>query len=159
LVFSHMLWSLVHYSSLTLIPSKALSILKRIAIPMLLFDNGKKKATRTYLYKTKCFYQLLYFFQLVFPFRYLLYPNELFGPKKVPFFLACDANGKRLSTFKVRDAVSKEITINNSHFWLHFQEKQMAFQPDFILNMLITSIIIIKKQGYQSWSLRWKLSP
>jgi hypothetical protein len=40
----------------------------------------------------------------------------------------------------------KEITIN-SHFWLHFKEKQMAFNLISFWDMLITSIIIIKKQG------------
>jgi hypothetical protein len=56
----------------------------------------------------------------------------LFWTEEDSVFLACDANGKTgYATFKVRDAYQKEITINNSHF-APFQEKQMAFQPDFI---------------------------
>jgi hypothetical protein len=38
----------------------------------------------------------------------------------------------------------KEIVVNNSHFD-HFQEKQMVFQPDFILNMPIRTIITNNK--------------
>jgi hypothetical protein len=45
-----------------------------------------------------------------------------------------------------------------------FQEKQMAFQPDFIWNMLITSIIIIKNKVInpevyvESYALNGRLS-
>jgi hypothetical protein len=38
------------------------------------------------------------------------------------------------ATFRVQDAVTKkQIIVNNSRFLTPFQEKQMAFQPDFIL--------------------------
>ncbi len=38
------------------------------------------------------------------------------------------------ATFIVKDAVTqKQIVVTNSHFLTPFQEKQMAFQPDFIL--------------------------
>jgi hypothetical protein len=37
---------------------------------------------------------------------------------------------------KLKMLLLKEITINNSHFFLLISRKQMAFQPDFIWNPL-----------------------
>jgi hypothetical protein len=44
---------------------------------LLLFENGKEKAQHFNAYKTK-YYLCFIAFQLLFPFRYLCYPNELF---------------------------------------------------------------------------------
>tara|TARA_R110000850_G_scaffold126516_1_gene245297 strand:- start:56 stop:394 length:339 start_codon:yes stop_codon:yes gene_type:complete len=55
------------------------------------------------------------------------------------------------ATFKVKDALTKkEITINNSHFLTTFQEKQMAFQPDFILEYAHYLHEYYKKQGFNN---------
>jgi hypothetical protein len=132
---------------------KVLSILaKSIRIPMLLFDNGKEKQPEpTYLYKTKIlFISSFIAFQLLFPFRYLLYPTELFWTEEGFRFswrvMLMEKAG--YATFKVKDAISKkEITINNSHFLTSFQEKQMAFQPDFILEYAHYLHNYYKKQG------------
>lgn len=105
---------------------------------MTVFENGKEKHDYpTMLYKAKislisCFILL----QLVFPFRYLWYPNELFWTEEGFRFswrvMLMEKAG--YTTFIVKDAVTKkEIRVNNSHFLTKFQEKQMAFQPDFIL--------------------------
>jgi hypothetical protein len=77
---------------------------------MLLFDNGKKKQPElNYLYKTKMLFISCFIFQLVFPFRYLLYPNELFWTEEGFRFswrvMLMEKAG--YATFKVRDAVSK----------------------------------------------------
>ena len=73
--------------------------------------------------------------QLVLPFRYLLYPGELFWTEE----------GYRLSwrvmlmekmgntTFKIKDEHGNSFLVNNSDFLTPLQEKQMSFQPDFIL--------------------------
>jgi hypothetical protein len=45
-------------------------------------------------------------FQLLSPFRYICYPNELFWNEEGFALLACDADGKGYATF-VRDAVTK----------------------------------------------------
>jgi hypothetical protein len=39
-----------------------------------------------------------------------------FGPKRFPILLASYVDGKAGYTFKVKDAVTKKETINNSHF-------------------------------------------
>lgn len=118
---------------------KVLSFIgKMISTPILLFENGKEKtAAHKLLYKTKLvLISSFIVFQLVFPFRYLCYPNELFWTEEGFRFswrvMLMEKAG--YATFRVKDAVTKEvITINNSDFLSIFQEKQMAFQPDFIL--------------------------
>ena len=103
-----------------------------------LFENGNEKIEKYNLvYKTKlvvitCFLV----FQLLFPFRYLLYPNELFWTEEGFRFswrvMLMEKAG--YTEFTVTDAKTrKSIRVNNSHFLTAFQEKQMAFQPDFIL--------------------------
>lgn len=74
--------------------------------------------------------------QLLFPFRYLLYPGELFWTEEGFRFswrvMLMEKAG--YTQFIVTDpATSKTIRVNNSNFLTPFQEKQMAFQPDFIL--------------------------
>ncbi|QXP61733.1 HTTM domain-containing protein [Olleya sp. HaHaR_3_96] len=78
---------------------------------------------------------LFFVLQLLLPFRYLLYPDELFWTEE----------GYRLSwrvmlmekmgntTFKIIDKKGNSFLVNNSDFLTPLQEKQMSFQPDFIL--------------------------
>jgi hypothetical protein len=75
-------------------------------------------------------------FQILFPFRYLLYPGELFWTEEGYRFswrvMLMEKAG--YAQFYVTDAITKEKTlVNNSLFLSTFQEKQMATQPDFIL--------------------------
>jgi hypothetical protein len=107
-------------------------------INKLLFENGKEKIQQFNLvYKTKIlFISSFIAFQLLFPFRYLAYPNELFWTEEGFRFswrvMLMEKAG--YTTFKVKDSVTKEIImVNNSRFLTTFQEKQMSFQPDFIL--------------------------
>lgn len=74
--------------------------------------------------------------QLVFPFRYLLYPGELFwteeGYRLSWRVMLMEKSG--YTQFKVTDSKTKQtVYIDNSEFLTPFQEKQMSFQPDFIL--------------------------
>ena len=74
--------------------------------------------------------------QLLFPFRYLLYPGELFWTEEGFRFswrvMLMEKSG--YAQFRVVDAVTKKtVFINNEQFLTPFQEKQMSFQPDFIL--------------------------
>jgi hypothetical protein len=135
---------------------KALSFMgKLIAMPMQLFENGKeKKPDSDLLYKTKLlFISSFVVIQLLFPFRYLLYPNELFWTEEGFRFswrvMLMEKAG--YATFKVKDAISKkEITINNKDFLTPFQEKQMAFQADFILEYAHYLHDYYKKQGVKN---------
>lgn len=118
---------------------KALNFIAKIfSSSIILFENGKEKVqyfNNTYKAKV-AFISCFVAFQLLFPFRYLCYPNELFWNEEGFRFswrvMLMEKAG--YATFTVRDAVTKkEIVVNNSHFLTVFQEKQMAFQPDFIL--------------------------
>ena len=118
---------------------KVLNFIARIfASSIILFENGKEKVPNfntTYQIKI-AFISCFAAFQLLFPFRYLCYPNELFWTEEGFRFswrvMLMEKAG--YATFTVKDAIThEEIRINNSHFLTAFQEKQMAFQPDFIL--------------------------
>lgn len=83
-----------------------------------------------------CFLALFMAFQLVFPFRYLLYPDELFWTEEGFRFswrvMLMEKAG--YAQFYVTDAKTKQKkAIDTTRFLTPFQEKQMAFQPDFIL--------------------------
>lgn len=74
--------------------------------------------------------------QLAFPFRYLFYPGELFWTEEGFRFswrvMLMEKAG--YAQFIVTDPENgKQIYIKNSDFLTQFQEKQMSFQPDFIV--------------------------
>ena len=106
--------------------------------PRELFENNRmyffpnrlsQKFTQTIL--------LLFFVgQLIIPFRYLLYPGELFWTEEGYRFswrvMLMEKAG--YAQFKVVDPkTGKQFRVDNSTFLTPFQEKQMSTQPDFIL--------------------------
>ncbi|HSD13189.1 MAG TPA: HTTM domain-containing protein [Flavobacterium sp.] len=103
-----------------------------------LFENGRVKNQEFIGFeKLKVgFIAAFMVLQLLFPFRYLLYPGELFWTEEGFRFswrvMLMEKSG--YTQFKVTDAITKKtIYVNNSDFLTPFQEKQMSFQPDFIL--------------------------
>lgn len=117
------------------------------------FENGKEKMQQfTNFYKAKLtFITAFLAFQLLFPFRYLLYPKELFWTEEGFRFswrvMLMEKAG--YTQFTVIDNKTKEtIRINNSLFLTTFQEKQMSFQPDFILEYAHYLHDFYQKQGY-----------
>jgi hypothetical protein len=85
---------------------------------------------------TLAFMALFFTFQLLFPWRYLLYPGNLFWTEEGYRFawrvMLMEKAGT--ATFYVRDsATGREGVVVNSEFLNHHQEKQMAMQPDMIL--------------------------
>ncbi|WP_424962895.1 HTTM domain-containing protein [Ekhidna sp.] len=74
--------------------------------------------------------------QLLLPWRYLLYPGELFWTEEGFRFswrvMLMEKAG--YANFKIVDRTNNEtFYIDNNDFLTSFQEKQMSFQPDFIL--------------------------
>jgi hypothetical protein len=74
--------------------------------------------------------------QLLFPFRYALYQNELFWTEEGYRFswrvMLMEKMG--IATFKIVNAETGDFFyVDNNDFLTPFQEKQMSFQPDFIL--------------------------
>jgi hypothetical protein len=101
------------------------------------FDNGMQKHFRPV--KKKFILSVLGLFfliQILFPWRYLLYPGELFWTEEGFRFswrvMLMEKAG--YAQFKIVDEESgKWFYVNNSDFLTPFQEKQMSTQPDFIL--------------------------
>lgn len=102
------------------------------------FDNGKKLLQRIHTgFRIKIALLVLFFlFNLTFPFRYLLYPGEIFWTEEGYRFswrvMLMEKAG--YANFKVVNGkTGEQFYVDNSDFLTAFQEKQMATQPDFIL--------------------------
>ncbi|MGV8992484.1 MAG: HTTM domain-containing protein [Flavobacterium sp.] len=116
------------------------------------WENGKVKVVEfSHFYTSKIvFLSAFLLFQLAFPFRYLLYPQELFWTEEGFRFswrvMLMEKAG--YAEFKVTDATTrKTIHVDNSQFLTRFQEKQMSFQPDFIIQYAHHLHDYYKKQG------------
>jgi hypothetical protein len=110
------------------------------------------------LKKPKYWLILLYVgFQTLFPWRYLLYPGNLFWTEEGYRFswrvMLMEKAGT--ATFYVKDGKSgREGIVNNSDFLNPHQEKQMAFQPDMILQFAHFLGEHYQKEGLQNPEVR-----
>ena len=90
------------------------------------------KKQRLTLYMLSIFFAI----QIIFPFRYLMYPGELFWNEEGYRFSwrVMLIEKKGYTNFKIKNTVDgSSFYIKNEEFLTPFQEKQMSFQPDFIL--------------------------
>ena len=93
------------------------------------FDHPKQKLSLFII-------TIFFIFQIIFPFRYFLYPGELFWNEQGYKFSwrVMLIEKKGYSTFKIVDGKSKDsFYVMNEEFLTELQERQMSFQPDFIL--------------------------
>lgn len=95
----------------------------------------------------------LFVLQILMPWRYLLYPGELFWTEEGFRFswrvMLMEKAG--YANFKVVDGTTKKsFYVNNADFLTSFQEKQMSFQPDFILEYAHYLGDHFKKEGYKN---------
>jgi len=91
--------------------------------------------------------------QMLFPFRYFAYPGELFWNEQGYRFSwrVMLMEKKGYTTFKIKDSISqKTFYVNNADFLTSFQERQMSFQPDFILEYAHYLADHFKNQGHQN---------
>ncbi len=101
------------------------------------WDLRVKNASVSKTYKFQYFVVGIFIlFQLIFPWRYALYPGELFWTEEGYRFswrvMLMEKAG--YAQFKVKNgATGKQFLVDNTDFLSAFQEKQMSFQPDFIL--------------------------
>ncbi len=118
------------------------------------FDNGKemillpgrKKLTLGVL-------SIFFVIQLLFPWRYLLYPGELFWTEEGFRFswrvMLIEKAG--YAQFKIVDGeTGRRFYVDNSDFLTPFQEKQMATQPDFILQYAHYLADHFEKDGHEN---------
>lgn len=135
----------LHHQILNLI-SKLFSISKNA------FDNAQSYQGKKVFNQRIVLPLLSIFFiiQLCFPFRYLLYPGELFWTEEGYRFswrvMLMEKAG--YAQFKIKDPDSgSQFYIDNSNFLSPFQEKQMATQADFILEFANFLKAHYQKQG------------
>lgn len=102
------------------------------------FDNAKTYLVLNPIARKTTLGLLSLFFiaQLFIPFRYLLYPGELFWTEEGYRFswrvMLMEKAG--YANFKVMDPqTGQSFYVDNMEYLTRFQEKQMAAQPDFIL--------------------------
>ena len=96
---------------------------------------------------------VFFIIQLLFPWRYLLYPGELFWTEEGFRFswrvMLMEKAG--YAQFKVVNAeTGNRFYVDNSDFLTPFQEKQMSFQPDFILQYTHFLADHFKKDGHEN---------
>lgn len=97
-------------------------------------------------------FTLFFGFQLLFPFRYLLYPGELFWTEQGYRFswrvMLMEKAG--YAQFTVVDKNGKQEVVNNTEFLTTLQEKMMATQPDFIVQYAHILKDYYSRHGFQS---------
>jgi hypothetical protein len=96
-------------------------------------------------------------FQLIFPFRYLLYKGNLFWTEEGYRFswrvMLMEKAGT--ATFYVKDKASgREGVVDNAEFLNPHQEKQMAMQPDMILQFAHFLAKHYEQKGVENPSVR-----
>ena len=118
---------------------KILGFISRVLkIDSSIFNTKKKKPVVSTI-QTSIFQVVIVVFfviQLLFPWRYTLYPGELFWTEQGYRFswrvMLMEKTG--YAQFKIVDPKTKKwFYVDNTNFLTPFQEKQMSFQPDFIL--------------------------
>ena len=96
---------------------------------------------------------IFFVLQIIVPFRYVLYPGELFWNEQGYRFswrvMLKETVG--YTTFKIVDGKNgKYFYVNNDDYLTPFQEKQMSFQPDFILEYANYLGDLYKSEGHQN---------
>ncbi|MDG5493003.1 HTTM domain-containing protein [Psychroserpens sp. SPM9] len=135
---------------------KIITLIKRLLSPFrsqLKTPQPQEIYPFTYLKPIKTILIVFFVFQLLIPFRYLLYPNELFWTEEGYRFswrvMLMEKAG--LTTFKIANAETGHyFYVDNTDFLTPFQEKQMNFQPDFILEYAHFLGDHFKSQGHEN---------
>ena len=130
-----------------------------------LFKNKELKRGQQIIYNPPVFYKkvitpalFIYFiFQVVFPWRYVLYPGNIFWTEQGYRFgwRVMLMEKASTATFYVKDTkTGREGEVFNSHFLNDHQEKQMAMQPDMILQYARYLKQYYKTQGVREPEVR-----
>tara|TARA_B100000989_G_scaffold42355_1_gene26951 strand:- start:625 stop:1980 length:1356 start_codon:yes stop_codon:yes gene_type:complete len=129
-------------------------ILDRLFYPFKRFSQEIKKIELYKFKRTKIIQIIIVIFfsiQILFPFRYFLYPGELFWKEQGYRFSwrVMLIEKKGFTEFKIVDGkTSESFYVINSDFLTEFQERQMSFQPDFIIEYAHYLGDYFNKNGY-----------
>jgi len=132
--------------------TKILNVLKRV-FKLKTIKQQQEQLQLKYRKSVLSVLAVFFAIQLLLPFRYLLYPNELFWTEEGYRFswrvMLMEKAG--LTTFKiVNTKTGSYFYVQNSDFLSSFQEKQMSFQPDFILEYAHFLGDHFTKQGHKN---------
>ncbi|WP_299101509.1 HTTM domain-containing protein [uncultured Winogradskyella sp.] len=134
---------------------KILNVFRRVLKLLKLKSHTLKTQVYSYSNRKIIIPILAVFFavQLVFPWRYVLYPNELFWTEEGYRFswrvMLMEKAG--YANFKIVNSETKDFFyVDNLDFLTPFQEKQMSFQPDFILEYAHYLGDHFKSQGHKN---------
>lgn len=138
---------------------RILTVLSRfLKVKKSIFDNGKSLLAKNSAVNRMKLGLLTVFFalQLLFPWRYLAYPGELFWTEEGYRFswrvMLMEKSG--YAQFKIVDQeTGKWFYVDNADFLTPFQEKQMGFQPDFILEYAHYLKQHFETQGHQNLAI------
>ncbi|MEM6717738.1 MAG: HTTM domain-containing protein [Bacteroidota bacterium] len=134
---------------------KVITFIKKI-VNAIGFKNRILNRESAYTYKKSFVIPILIIFfiiQLLFPWRYLLYPDELFWTEEGYRFswrvMLIEKVG--YANFKIVDGKTGHFFyVENNDFLTPFQEKQMSTQPDFILEYAHYLGDHFKSQGHKN---------
>lgn len=97
-------------------------------------------------------FSIFFLVQVALPFRYMLYPGELFWNEQGYRFswrvMLMEKAG--YAQFTVKDGTGKQVMVDNRQFLTTLQEKMMATQPDMILQYAHMLRDHFKTQGFRS---------
>jgi hypothetical protein len=121
-----------------------------IKVPsILLRPNKMYKERLVYSTFVKGFFVIFFVVQLLFPFRYLLYPGNLFWTEQGYRFswrvMLIEKAG--YAQFEVKQPDGHSFIVNNNDFLSPLQEKMMATQPDMIVQYAHFLKNIYTKEG------------
>ena len=124
-------------------------------------DNGLKEVFTPYIHKYNrklipLFVSVFFLWQVLIPLRSFLYPGELFWTEQGYRFswrvMLIEKAG--YTTFKIVDNSSgNSELVDNSLYLTKFQEKQMSFQPDMIIEYAHYLGDTYKKKGFKDVSV------
>ncbi|HBK70889.1 MAG TPA: HTTM domain-containing protein [Flavobacteriaceae bacterium] len=136
---------------------KIIYFLKRMINSIFKIKTRSIQLIEQYTYKNKrlilTIISVFFVIQLAFPFRYTLYPNELFWTEEGYRFswrvMLMEKMG--YASFKIVDSkTGNYFYADNTNFLTPLQEKQMSFQPDFILEYAHYLGDHFKSQGHEN---------
>lgn len=124
--------------------------IKLISSKKTTFNSSQPKKTKSF---TLIVVIVFFIIQLLLPFRYALYPGELFWTEEGYRFswrvMLVEKMG--YANFKIVNGDNKNFFyVDNKDFLTSFQEKQMSFQPDFILEYAHFLGDHFKSQGHKN---------
>lgn len=97
-------------------------------------------------------FSIFFLLQLIIPFRYLMYPGELFWTEEGYRFswrvMLMEKAG--YTQFQIKDKTGKTLIVNNNLFLTILQEKAMSTQPDMILQYAHILRDYYSKNGFKN---------